>query len=537
MLVVETSGANAGIAGELTLTVGAGSPFDGTGFSYSGSFDLQLNTTGISQLVTLVGGGTATITAGADGSSTPADYIEVHANGTLFFGTTDNNFHLIGDFYLAISTNGLAVSTSVSLGITVGGTSLFSTQVTGAFLVASDGIALQLTVSTGVNFNGPSSNGSSFGFSMGGTFTLTVNTTGRLVSIGLVNIAAAAAGLPAGPYFVVSVPNAFVIIGSSNTGFDLECNFTLTISSQGLAISGSGTLALNVGGATLFSFAADGALLINSDGIAAKMDLTISLGSSRNQFSFNANVTFTLEINTTSVTISKINDLEVDLPGGPYFRVSGSGSLTLATIVNISASFDLTVTASEVNMELSGVASILGVTFTLHFGMGIYSDGVEINATLGLSTGGSTASFLNGVIQIDAKFQLEINTSATHSNHGVPIGQTFLLSITGNGGPGTNATVYVLGFKLQGNLTISIQNGQFSATGTISFDFFGFINFNVDFYFDSSGKYWFYGHTGVTLGSSDFNIHGNLDLMFASQSAVNAGMSGHLLDNFGGKIF
>ncbi len=53
----------------------------------------------------------------------------------------------------------------------------------------------------------------------------------------------------------------------------------------------------------------------------------------------------------------------------------------------------------------------------------------------------------------------------------------------------------------------------------------------MDFYFDSTGKYWFYGHTGVTLGSSDFNIHGNLDLMFASQSAVNAGMR----DTFNGK--
>ncbi len=435
----------------MTLTVGAGSPFDGTGFFFSGSFDLQLNTTTVSQVVT-VGSGTTTIAAGPDGSSTGAIYIEVHANGSLYFGTTDNNFYLTGDFYLAISTDGLAVSTSVSLGITVGGTSLFSTQVTGAFLIASDGIALELSVSSSVNFAGPDSNGSSFGFSMGGTFTLTVNTTGRLVSIGSVNIAAAASGLPAGPYFVVSVPDAFIIIGDSNTGFDLQCNFTLTISSQGLAISGSGSLALKVAGATLFSFNADGALLINGDGIAAKMDLTISLGGSRNQFVFNANVTFTLEINTTSVAISKINDLEVDLPGGPYFEVAGSGNITLASIVNISASFDLTVTGTEVNMELNGIASIFGVTFTLHFGMGIYSDGVEINATLGLNSG-STANFLNGIVQIDAKFQLEINTSATHSNHGVPVGQTFLLDITGGGGDGTDATVYVLGFKLTGHLT------------------------------------------------------------------------------------
>ncbi len=537
VLVVETGGSNPGIAGELTLSETAGSPLDGTGFFFSGSFDLQLNTTTVSQVVT-VGSGTTTIAAGLDGSSTPADYIEVHANGTLYFGTTDNDFYLTGDFYLAISTDGFAVSTNVSLGIKIGGTSLFSTQVTGAFMIASDGIALELSVSSGVNFNGPSSNGSSFGFSMGGTFTLTVNTTGRVVSIGSVNIAAAANGLPAGPYFVVSVPDAFIILGNSSTGFDLECNFTLTISSQGLAISGSGNLALNVGGTTLFSFHADGALLINSQGIAAEMNLTISTGGSRNQFVFSANVEFTLEINTTSVAISKINDQEVDLPAGPYFRVAGSGSLTLASIVNISASFELTVTATEVNMQLSGVASSLGVTFTLKFGMGIYDDGIEINATLGLTTGGSTASFLNGIVQIDARFQLEINNSPTHSNHGVPVGQTFLLDVTGGGGDGTDATVYVLGFKLTGQLKILISNGQFSATGTINFNFFGFTGFDVDFYFDSTGKYWFYGHTGVTLGSSDFNIHGDLDLMFASQSVVNANSTvnaNNIYDNFGGK--
>jgi hypothetical protein len=518
VLVVETDPTkHPGVAGELTLTFSVGNVFSGTGFNFNGSFDLQLNTTLTVQVVD-VGSSTATITAGPNSSSTGAIYVQVHANGKLYFGTTDNNFYLNGDFYLAISTDGLAVSTSVQLGITVGGTSLFSFDASGAFLIASDGIALTLSLSVSEDFTGPSSNGSSFGFSMGGTFTLTVNTTGRNITIGSVNISANATGLPAGPYFMVSVPDAHITIGSATNGFNLSCNFTLTISSQGLAISGSGSLSLKVGGVSLFSFSADGGLLITANGIAAKMELTISAGGSGNSFAFDGAVNFVLEINTTSTAVTTINSLAVNLPAGPYFKVSASGHLTIATIVNISGSFTLEIGTGGIELTLNATANIFGVVFTLNGAAGIYSDGIVINFALGIAGGGTAASFLSGVITIDAQFLLQINSTGT-AHLGVGANQQFKLAIHGSSGSG-DAKVYVLGFLLTGQLEVSIVSGKFSATGTIHFDFFGFVNLTVAFHFDSSGNYYFYGEFGVRLGSSDWNIHGNLVVAISNMSAT-----------------
>src|SRR4029079_4496068 len=110
--------------------------------------------------------------------------------------------------------------------------------------------------------------------------------------------------------------------------------------------------------------------------------------------------------------------------------------------------------------------------------------------------------------------------SATKSNHGVATGTAFVLKVHGSSGSG-NARVYVLGFEMAGQLDIHINgNGKFYATGTLSFNFFDFATFQVDFYFDSQGNYWFYGSVYVQLGSDGFNIHGGLSLMFASASMI-----------------
>jgi hypothetical protein len=513
VLVADTGGTNPGIAGELTLSVTAGDPLSGTGYSFNGNFDLELNTTLVSQSVQ-VGTSTVTIAAGPNNSSTGAAYVQVHALGSLIFGTSSNNFSLTGDFYLAISTNGLAVSAVANLGITVGGTSLFSVSASGALLIASDGLAATLTVS--VSFNGPSSNGSSFGFSMGGTFTLTVNTTGRDVQVGAVSIPARASGLAAGPYFLISVPDAHVILGDSSNGFNLSLSLTLTVSAQGLAMSGNGSLSLKVAGANLFSFTANGGLLITKDGMAAKMDLSISSGASGNGFAFDSGVSFLLEINTTSAAVPTINSLTVNLPAGPYVEVYATGHLTVAGLVNISGSFTFTMGTGGVELSLNATANIMGTVFNLNGAAGIYSDGIAINFALGVSGGGTVVRFLAGVITVDAQFVLQINTTGT-THLGVAGSQQFRLAIHGSSGSG-DAKVYVFGFKFTGQLEIKIVSGTFDAAGSLSFDFFGFTTLDITFHFNSNGKYTFTGSSYVRLGSKNWNVHGSLYVRFSNEA-------------------
>jgi hypothetical protein len=524
LFVDEASG---DVYGGLVLTAAQGNPLSGAGYSFTGTFELHFNTTGAAQTIAGIN-----IAAGPNDSAGGAQYIEVHAHGNLIFGTATNGFQLNnGDFYLSISTKGLAVSASATMAIVANGTPWLSVSASGAMLISSSGFAASLSVDTSFTQSGL--------FYLGGTFTLQINTTGAAQQVGGVNIPAGPgeSGSPAGVYFQMSVTNAKLILGGTDpnatTALSLEGNFYLTISSNGIAISTSANVFLKVAGVTLFSFSESGALLINGNGIAAKISLSITSGGTGNQFSF-VQMTFVLEVNSTNAAVPMINDQAVNLAAGRYFRVAANGYLKIATVITISASFDLTVTTSptpEVNLQINGTVNIFGIIFTINIGAGIYSDGIEINAVLGLSSGGSVASFLSGIISIDAQFVFQINTSLTKSNHGVAPNTAFALKIHGSSGSG-DAKVYVFGFELDGSLSIYINgNGKFAAQGNLNFNFFGFKTLQIAFYFDSQGNYWFEGSIYLQLGSDDWNIHGTLSVIFASANFVGTTQNGVLIDS------
>ena len=134
LVVVGAGAAHPGVAGELTLSVGGSNPLGGNGFSFTGSFDLQVNTTRTLQSV-MVNGSPVNIAAGPNNSPTPAVYVQVHAGGTMIFGTASNGFQLQnGNFYLAISTDGLTISASATMVIKAGGTQLLAISATGGML-------------------------------------------------------------------------------------------------------------------------------------------------------------------------------------------------------------------------------------------------------------------------------------------------------------------------------------------------------------------------------------------------------------------
>ncbi len=297
-VMVFISGAGAahpGMAGELTVTAGGSNPLSGNGFSFNGTFDLEINTTLTSQTV-MVGTNSVTISAGPNNSTTGSAYAEIHAHGNLIFGTATNGFLLNnGDLYLVVGTAGIAVSASATMVVEVGGTALVSVSASAAMFISSSGFAASLTVTT--TMNDP---GGQYGFK--GTFVLQVNTTGVTQTIGSVTIPAGpgSSGTPAGAYFQMHITGDLVVGGTDTTvttGLFMHGDFYLTVSSAGLAVTAATTLSLKVSGSSIFTFTANGALLITSSGIAAKISLTLGAGGQGS--SFGAGVTFLLELNST----------------------------------------------------------------------------------------------------------------------------------------------------------------------------------------------------------------------------------------------
>src|SRR5262249_47511973 len=127
----------------------------------------------------------------------------------------------------------------------------------------------------------------------------------------------------------------------------------------------------------------------------------------------------------------------------------------------------------------------------------------------------STATFIPGVLAISANFQLQLNTTGT-SHFGVAGNVALKIAIT-------NVHVYVFGFDMfSASLTITVNtNNYFRCSGSLDFNFFGFGHVGITFDFDSNGRYTFDGTLGVTLGSSDFNIHGTLYVHISNESGPN----------------
>jgi hypothetical protein len=517
-LTVTSGGA---VYGALELTLKGSNPLSGTGFSFNGSFDLELNTDPTLTPSVTVNGNAFNLAAGP--------YVEVHASGDLIFGTATNGFQLAGgNFYLAIGTNGLTVSASATMVIEVGGTQLLSIGATGGMLITSTGFAASLTVTT--TLTDPSSGTKYYAFN--GTFSLQINTTGATQTI-IVDPStnpATTVTLAAGPYFQMYVHGSLALGGTDTaaaTGMLMTGDFYLSISSAGLAVSATSTLYLKVAGTDIFTFTANGALLITSDGIAAKFNLTIGTGNSNAGFAFGGSVTFTLALNTTSSTSFTINNQTFTLPAGPYFQVTASGSLVLGGFVNVNGTFTLTVGTdadgnSAVVIQFAATAGIFGVTFGLAGDAGIYSNGIAIK--LSLSIGGNSsnpsATVIPGVLSVTGTFTLELNLTG-QSHFGIAGTTAFEVMIT-------NFSVNLFGFSLVGGnghpdyLEFLVQNdGSFYCSGSLDFNFFGFGDVSITFDFDSHGHYTFTGSLYVQLGSDSFNIHGTLYVHISNEAAPN----------------
>ena len=424
---------------------------------------------------------------------------------------------------MEVGTNGLSIAANGNFLAKVAGTTIFQVGVTAALLVNEHGIAAKIGFTLGTLT--PSSG---TGFNLGGTFTFELNTTNDQID----NIGGVAVNLAAGRYVRLNIAGQVQLTIVSGTGFRLEGSFTMTAGTNGLEVAATAQLKAIVGGVTLLNFGATGALLINQNGIAAKITLNIGAGYSGAGFKFTGN--FEFDLNTTGLFISSIAGQAVNLPGGGvYARISASGKLTLLSVLDLNGSFTFQFSSQGVSVAVNATLKVFGLTFTANVNATINSSGIVFSVAISLS--GATNFIPVNNIEIFGTFTLEVNTTSAAAQN-IPA-QTVRIKVAGG--------INIFGFKATGGVIISIGAGGFRievpdhvlpdgtgplslSLGPISIQFSGFLDSNGTFLFTASGGV--HATAGPAFLDADASVTiGNNPLLFKFHLDGSAGIkvAGH----------
>ncbi|MGH2926717.1 MAG: beta strand repeat-containing protein, partial [Solirubrobacteraceae bacterium] len=257
----------AGIAGDLSGTIDTGSLIPNV--TFAGTFGLQINETGgqVSESLT-VGGQTQTLDLAA------GTYVEVSGTGvTLTIGGQS----LSGNFSFEHSDQGDTLTASdVSLSLGTGSTSFVTlSDGQGQFTVDGSTSAtpgLFGTLSGTVKVNVP-------GVAVGGTFTLTVNTTN-----------AAQGDIPTGPTYVAVTGTgvSLTVLSQTLSGdfafSDANGTITLTITKLNMFVGSPGSLGLSITQSTTPPQSAT--LTISSAGVSGDIQASVAFIGLPSDFNF-----------------------------------------------------------------------------------------------------------------------------------------------------------------------------------------------------------------------------------------------------------
>ena len=209
---------SAGVAGSISVNVALGGV---SGFSLTGMFGIAINTTSAAQSIA-VGATTINLPAGP--------YLQISA--------TQASVSVLGqvitaDVTVTSTTDGTGarvVSLALANGsITLGGGAVSLSAITGAVLVTRSGVAGSLSATIAI--------AAGDGISLGGTFSLQVNTTSAAVNDSFpVGAGSVSLLLPAGPYFQLQAQNATVSVGGQTL------SGTITITQSTLPVLADPTL-------------------------------------------------------------------------------------------------------------------------------------------------------------------------------------------------------------------------------------------------------------------------------------------------------
>jgi hypothetical protein len=335
-------------------------------------------------------------------------------------------------------------------------------------------------------------------------------------------------------------------------------------------------------GDKIFLMSALGALVINGDGIAADIDISVSVGgllSSVIEFNATARVVFNYTGSDQSITIparfvdyltgvtalSEIPGSELadspDLaglvvsgtsnldprfsvdpvdgsatftisggapkpdgtfdPDGNYFRISMSGDLTVVSVFVISADFVLKVSGTSVEVGFNGDID-LGGFITLDIDGGAVIEGGVFAAYLSFAVDFDVIGidFLGtAVLEINSGSGSKTVYDALGDPHSVA-GNTYMVTL--------DVSLDLFGIvSADGFLYVGLTDGTFAINVAASLDFFGIIDFDIDGYFSisSSGAITFRltGSLFLDLTYEGFGMEGHLSVTLTNSSFTGSG--------------
>ena len=322
-------------------------------------------------------------------------------------------------------------------------------------------------------------------------------------------------------YFIVlgrgsiTVANVFTLTGEINIDAVVsssQVSFTLDAAAQ---------MAVTISGNTVFSFQVAGGIQISNAGVAAALEMERS-GALPSSLGFGLSASFLLELNTTNAAVAfPIADITVPVdPSGHnlYAEIHAAGDLTLlGNAVDLSGTFDITVTGSSLTVAVNATVTLLGASFDASGFAGIYYDnspGLALNIALSLPGGAqgvAPIAALGDNFIISGAFDLELNTCsvARTDQNGNSIAPGFQVAVN-------NLGVYLYGFDLTGSITIGLTSSGFQFTTNLTLDLFGFASINVYGYYDSPTDFSFTGTAGFQFGDHAFGIGGSISLTIDS---------------------
>lgn len=478
----------AGIAGRLSLTAGADSPFSATGFGFASGVSLifEVNTTGTEVRPTA-------------GDPLPAGvYARMHADGLLSFEVNQTGFSLDGTFDLEVGSNGLIVTTEATLLARVAGETLFRFNAEGALLIGGGGIAGRI----GLTLQGGPPEGDGYRFDAGFLFEINTDTQG------VDRIADQQVDLAAGPYVRLQADGDLVLRINRQGSFVLDGSFALTAGVGGLEVAADANLqAVGASGEALLQISAEGALLISSRGIAARIALNSGPGLGGAGFNFEG--TFTFELNTTGGFVSAIAGQSVGLPAGPYAKLVIEGSVSLlGDVASLDGSFVLTASTARVAVDVDGSIRVLGVGFDLQADAQITAGGFALQTELELSSATSFVPINN--LEIFGDLILQINTggrSVSFGSDSIPR-RTVRVAVE-NGG------LNLLGIHATGSVEITAGAGGFRIevpkSNPLTVDLVA-LNASVHGTVSSNGTFQFTGSGGINASAGPASLEANASL-------------------------
>ncbi|MEO7578774.1 MAG: calcium-binding protein, partial [Massilia sp.] len=434
--------------------------------------------------------------------------------------------HLDGVFEIKASAAGLTMFADVNAAIGTGSVSLTS-HATGLLSVTSDGVALRMQMSTGIDL-GPA-------VELNASLELVLNTTGKDVIYTVPEEFRDVVHYDNNQYVISKTPPGkpgwtgmyVALFGEGdlalmNDALTLDGKFSIVISESGMELTAEATLDLPL----LKPLQVTGTLGIVSGGLYGAFEVG---GAGPNSVlidggAFEVTGHFLLQVNTTSSlqTVRAIN------PNGAGFintqlaaqslHIAGTAGISLAgDAVHMNGTLDLLIDTTGVQAQASmslelGVLGSIEVEGAISF----------INAAEGLVFALRLETDIQlgtGVVGIGAHAILEINTSDTTSYAGVAAGTAFNLELDGK--------LHILAFDVDFHGGMSVVNDIFRLELDADLNFFNFLNVHIGGFIESDGDFEITGNVDLHVGMGPLQLYAGMSITF-SNTRIAASIYGSL---------